>query len=96
MYNRAAGSLDPRAPEQFGDDFLLERGYTLVWLGWQFDVPRRDGLMRLYAPVAHDGDRSITGLVRSEFVLDRKETSHSLARSRAHPVPGAQSRRSEA
>ena len=26
MYNRAAGSLDPRAPEQFGDEFLLERG----------------------------------------------------------------------
>ena len=59
MYNRAAGSLDPRAPEQFGDEFLLERGFTLVWLGWQFDVPRRDGLMRLYAPVAHEGGRSI-------------------------------------
>lgn len=79
MYNRATGSLDPRAPEHFGDDFLLERGFTLVWLGWQFDVPRREGLMRLYAPVARDGDRAITGLVRSEFVLDRRETSHSLA-----------------
>lgn len=79
MYNRAAGSLDPRTPEQFGDDFLLDRGFTLVWLGWQFDVPHRDGLMRLYAPVAHDGDRPITGLVRAEFVPDAKETSHSLA-----------------
>jgi hypothetical protein len=79
MYNRAAGSLDPRAPEQFGDDFLLEHGFTLAWLGWQFDVPQREGLMRLSAPVARDGDRPITGLVRSEFVLDRKETSHSLA-----------------
>ncbi|HXI39152.1 MAG TPA: alpha/beta hydrolase domain-containing protein [Bryobacteraceae bacterium] len=79
MYNRAAGSLDPRTAEQFGDEFLLERGFTLVWLGWQFDVPRRDGLMRLYAPVAHDGDRPITGLVRSEFVLDRAANSYSLA-----------------
>ena len=79
MYNHAAGSLDPRTPDQFGDNFLLERGYTLVWLGWQPDVPRTEGLMRLYAPVARDGDRPITGLVRSEFVPDRKETRHSLA-----------------
>jgi len=75
----AAGSLDPRSPEQFGDAFLLERGFTLVWLGWQFDVPQRDGLMRLYAPVATDGGRTITGLVRSEFVPDQAETRHSLA-----------------
>jgi hypothetical protein len=87
MYNRAAGSLDPRVPEQFGDEFLLERGFTLVWLGWQFDVPRRDGLMRLYAPVAHEGDRAITGLVRSEFVLDRKATSYSLADREHIPYP---------
>ena len=87
MYNRAAGSLDPRTPEQLGDEFLLERGFTLVWLGWQFDVPRRDGLMRLYAPVAHDGNRPITGLVRSEFVLDRPATSYSLADREHVPYP---------
>src|SRR5579862_8588470 len=81
MFNRATGSLDPRDPEHFGDGFLLQRGYTLVWLGWQFDPPSREGLMRLYAPVAKDGDRTITGLVRSEVVVDKKETSHSLARS---------------
>jgi len=87
MYNRAAGSLDPRTQEQFGDSFLLERGYTLVWLGWQFDVPHRDGLMRLYAPVARDGDRPITGLVRAEFVPDQKETRHSLADREHIPYP---------
>jgi hypothetical protein len=87
MYNRASGSLDPRTAEQFGDEFLLERGFTLVWLGWQFDVPRRDGLMRLYAPVARDGDRTITGPVRSEFVLDTKATSYSLADREHIPYP---------
>jgi len=87
MYNRAAGSADPRTPEQLGDDFLLERGFTLVWLGWQFDVPQREGLMRLYAPVARDGDRPITGLVRSELVLDRKQTSYSLADREHIPYP---------
>ena len=33
------GSLDPRTQADFGDNFLLEQGYTLVWLGWEFDVP---------------------------------------------------------
>jgi len=74
-FNRAAGSLDPRSALEFGDGFLLEQGYTLVWLGWQFDVPHTPGLMRLYAPVA----AGITGLVRAEFVVDRKETRQSLA-----------------
>jgi hypothetical protein len=87
MYNRAAGWTDPRTPEQFGDDFLFDRGFTLVWLGWQFDVPRHEGLMRLYAPVASDGDKPITGLVRSELVLDRKLTSYSLADREHIPYP---------
>ena len=79
MYNRAPAGTDPRSADQFGDGFLLERGFTLVWLGWQFDPPQRPGLMRLYAPVARDGERPISGLVRAEFVPDQKETSHSLA-----------------
>ncbi|MDQ6708824.1 MAG: alpha/beta hydrolase domain-containing protein [Acidobacteriota bacterium] len=68
MYNRGPASLDPRAAEHFGDNFLLDQGYTLVWLGWQFDVPRKDGLLRLYAPAIE----GLTGLVRAEFVPDAK------------------------
>ena len=66
MYNRATASHDPKTAAEFGDNFLLERGYTLIWLGWQFDVPRTQGLMRLYTPIARNGDRPITGLVRAE------------------------------
>ena len=83
MFN-LGGSLDPRTGHDFGDGFLLEQGYTLVWLGWEFDVPPRPGLLRLYAPVA----RGITGLVRSEISLDHRQTSESLGdRSQlAYPV----------
>ncbi|MBK9168494.1 MAG: hypothetical protein IPM24_13640 [Bryobacterales bacterium] len=80
FFNRASGSLDPRLPEHFGDGFLLEQGYTLLWLGWQFDVPRTEGLVRLSAPVAGQG---ITGLVRSEFIPDEKIYTQLLA-DRAH------------
>jgi hypothetical protein len=45
MYNRATASHDPKTAADFGDNFLLERGHTLIWLGWQFDVPRTEGLL---------------------------------------------------
>jgi len=82
-FDLATSSLDPRSAREFGDGFLLQQGYTLVWLGWQFDVPHTPDLMRLYAPVA----AGITGLVRSEFVLDHKETRQSLADRNHIPYP---------
>src|SRR6185503_18427165 len=57
-----------------GDPILLEMGFTLVWVGWEWDVPARDNLLKLYAPVI----KGITGPVRSEIVVDRKATSASL------------------
>ena len=86
MFNRAAGSLNPRIAAEFGDNLLLDRGYTLVWLGWQWDVPHTDGLMRLYTPVIRG---AITGPVRSEIVVDKKEYSHSLADRNHVPYPMA-------
>src|SRR5205823_9180727 len=56
-----------------------EQGFTLVWVGWQFDVPQRAGLLRLYAPVATDNGRPIRGVVRSDFVVTEKQTDQSLA-----------------
>ena len=26
-------------PEHFGDGLLMRNGVTLVWVGWEFDVP---------------------------------------------------------
>ncbi|HLJ16456.1 MAG TPA: alpha/beta hydrolase domain-containing protein [Bryobacteraceae bacterium] len=79
MFDLAPASGDPRSAAEFGDKFLLDQGYTLVWVGWQFDVPHNPELLRLYTPIAKDGDQPITGLVRADFVLDRTERSHSLA-----------------
>ena len=46
-FNRAAQVPDPTNEADFGDGFLMRQGYTLVWVGWQFDIPRRSGLMAL-------------------------------------------------
>ncbi|MCS6952168.1 MAG: alpha/beta hydrolase domain-containing protein [Bryobacterales bacterium] len=90
MFQRAA-SLDPREPEDFGDSFLLERGFTLAWLGWQWDVPEEPLLMRLYAPTAREGHRPIRGLVRSEHIPDRPVRSFSLADRTMRAYPAAES-----
>ena len=68
---------------RLGDEMLMEKGYTLVWLGWQHDVPRTPGLMGLYAPVA----KGVKGRVRAEYtpttpvdmISARRRQSHSIS-----------------
>ena len=59
MFNRAPGGataaaraavLNPTAPADFGDGYLLREGYTLVWVGWQFDAA--PSLLTIDAPRA--------------------------------------------
>lgn len=85
MYAR--GSTDPRTAAEFGDGWLLEQGYTLAWLGWQWDVPLKDAkLLRLDAPVI-EGRK---GLVRSEFIPDELVKRMEVA-DRGHiPYPALQ------
>ena len=53
--------------KDFGDGFLLNNGYTLAWLGWQWDVPEKPDVVRLYAPIARGPNGPITGLVRTDY-----------------------------
>src|SRR6266487_6441128 len=77
FFNHASGSADPATPSEMGDGFLMRQGFTLLWVGWQFDVPQ--GGLRVYPPIASDNGRPIRGLVRSDFVVTERETDHSLA-----------------
>ena len=53
-----------------GDAWLLRKGFTIVSVGWQWDAPGQDDL-KLYAPIAKEGGRRITGLLRGDFMLSR-------------------------
>jgi hypothetical protein len=79
FYNRATGSVDPTTEAHMGDGFLMTHGFTLLWVGWQFDVPHRDGLVRVYAPIATDNGKPIVGIVRSEVIVSRVTLDASLA-----------------
>ena len=75
VFDLAQGSPDPHTPAEFGDNFLLEQGYTLVWIGWEFDVPPSAKLLHLYAPIATNNGQPIEGLVRAEWEGDQLVTT---------------------
>ncbi len=89
MFDYAASSTDPHVAQEFGDGFLLQQGFTLVWVGWEFDVPASPKYLRLEAPVATDQGKPIFGLVRSEWTGDKRVTRISLGDRFLQPYPVA-------
>src|SRR6478752_6419181 len=64
---------------EFGDGFLMRQGYTIAWVGWEFDLSIHGERLRLSAPVAHDpGEKEIHGLVRTDFTLAEKRSDMPL------------------
>jgi hypothetical protein len=58
---------------EYGDGFLMREGYTIAWVGWEFDLSSQGEHLRLSAPVAHDPDgKEIHGLVRTDFTPAEK------------------------
>jgi Alpha/beta hydrolase domain len=51
-----------------GDAWLLRKGFTVVSVGWQWDASGPDDL-KLYAPIAREDGRRITGLLRGDVML---------------------------
>jgi alpha/beta hydrolase family protein len=71
-FNSAPGAIDPVTSADFGNGYLMREGYTLVMVGWEFDIP--PGTIRLEAP-------RLDGLlepIHVSFVLDRKADEASL------------------
>ena len=50
-----------------GDAWLLRNGFTIVSVGWQWDAPGPDDL-KLYAPIARENGKRITGLLRGDLM----------------------------
>lgn len=68
MLNSAPRVPDPATEAEFGNGFLMRHGYTLAWVGWQIDVPRRDGLMALDAPRA----QGVVGELRCQMQPNKR------------------------
>jgi hypothetical protein len=61
MFNRVPRPITPSVPLDCGDGFLMRHGYTVVWCGWQHDVPAVDGLMRIHVPNAQTAGGPVSG-----------------------------------
>ena len=93
FFNMAAGSRNPETDEQVGDGFLMQQGFTVVWIGWQYDVPDADFNLKLVAPVATEAGKVITGLARTDFVVNERTYFTTLGHrgQKAQPVLDADS-----
>ena len=59
--------LDMSKPEYAGDGFLMRRGYTVVWSGWQGDLIDQGSNVVAYLPFAMRDGKHLRGTVRQEF-----------------------------
>jgi len=73
VFDFAKRGGDLTTPEALGDLFLLQQGFTLVWLGWEFDVPKEPGMLRANLPVATKLGKTISGMINAEWVGERRE-----------------------
>lgn len=65
-FNRGAASADPMLMEHFGDGLLMRNGFTLVWVGWELDVPG----LKVMPPVASRDGKPIIETVTTSVVID--------------------------
>jgi hypothetical protein len=70
--NDAPQSNDPATLEDAGNGFLMRRGYTIVWCGWQGDLMPVKNWLVLNVPVATNNGKEIIRQTRAEIVVDEK------------------------
>lgn len=51
FFQNGVRAADPHLEEHFGDGFLMNQGYALLWVGWQFDVPDGEDLCAFIYPL---------------------------------------------
>ena len=86
-FNGVPRPINPAKPTDAGNGFLMCHGYTVVWCGWQHDVPEADGLMRIKVPEAQIDGRPVSGRLLVGF-QPSKPSQVQLLSDRGHrPYP---------
>ncbi len=88
-FNGVPIPTDPTAPLEAGNGYLMRRGYTVVWGGWQADVPPTPGLIGLQAPDAVGPQGPLTGKIMCQFQCNEPTQVFLLADRQHLPNPAA-------
>ena len=62
-----ANMNDPSAPRDFGNGFLMKRGYVLAWVGWGADIAPGDNRLGVDFPVAQENGQPLSERIITEF-----------------------------
>jgi len=72
-FNDGPGSNDLGKASDAGTGFLMSRGYSIVWSGWQGDIGAGGGRMTLSVPTI----AGVTGQAREEIIFDNTQNRRS-------------------
>lgn len=69
-FNDVPRSTNLLGPDAAGNGFLMRRGYTMTWSGWQGDIRTGAQLLCTGFPIAQSEGKPLVGYSREEFVFD--------------------------
>ncbi len=80
-FNNSGGGNDPGEAEKGAEGFLMQKGYTIVWCGWDISARSGHNNLTITVPVAGNKDgSSITGISYEYISFDNDQgTSYRLA-----------------
>ena len=70
--NGASQSNKPQYKAHAGNAFLMRRGYSIMWCGWQGDIlPGNDRMTMLLPTPELEENTPVTDMIRTEFIVDK-------------------------
>ena len=57
----------PLAVRDFGNGFLMKRGYVIAWVGWGADIAPGDNRLTVNFPIARENGKPVTERILTEF-----------------------------
>src|SRR5262249_39009865 len=63
---------DPTTRDHVGNSFLFERGYSIVWSGWEADVAKSGATMGAWLPLAMADGKPVVRRIRAEVQVGKR------------------------
>jgi hypothetical protein len=76
-----------RGAGDFGDQWAMKQGFTLVWLGWEWDIPASNRAALHFTAPHYRADAPGNGLVRAEFTPEKSGTTMGLGDRNQDAIP---------